>query len=323
MANLILPNRIFTSFQPHSILLDKDKSLAKNILLQLQRPKIIPKNINHFLQQNQEVLSWSKPIAKKAPPYGHDDNVGDDCLSSQSSYDQDISNQDFLNSIIPSLQYLTCSTLDVPAELKEIYSPLFKAIHEIWLKLSDKTTLLVVDEKQSIVDTAIAQIKAFSVVHAYNNIELFDWARGNQSHSLWYCDDISKSPMLESAIVKVLKKSCHSQAISRLFSKKATSTWYQFMGFVSSHTKEGNYLVGFHPSSFVIFWTDLKYSNTIVVCTLTSRHHTRNCDKLPESSCWDPVDLLEVIVFLFNKLFHFRICCWKIQSFTHIVNVLV
>ncbi len=56
-------------------------------------------------------------------------------------------------------------------------------------------------------------------------------------------------------------------------SKEATSTWYQFMGFVSSHTKEGNYLVGFHPSSFVIFWTDLKYSNTIEVCTLTSHHH--------------------------------------------------
>ncbi len=89
----------------------------------------------------------------------------------------------------------------------------------------------------------------------------------------WYCDDKSKSPMLESAIVKALKKLCHSQAISRLFSKEATSTWYQFMGFVSPHTKEGHYLVGFYPSSFGFFWTDLKYSNTIVVCTLTSRHY--------------------------------------------------
>jgi hypothetical protein len=82
----------------------------------------------------------------------------------------------------------------------------------------------VIDKKYSIIDTYITQIKAFSVVHAYNDIELFDWARGNQSHSLWYCDDTSKSPMLESAIVKALKKSCHSQAISRLFLKKATST---------------------------------------------------------------------------------------------------
>ena len=165
-------------------------------MLQLQRLKIIPKNKNYILQCKQEVLSWSKPIAKKAPSYGYDDNVGDDCLSSQSSYDQDISNQDFLHSIIPSLQYLTYSTIDVAAELKGIYSSLFKAIHEIQLKLSDKTTLLVIDKKQSIVDTHIAQIKASSVVHAYNNIELFDWARGNQSHSLWYYDDISKPPIL-------------------------------------------------------------------------------------------------------------------------------
>ncbi len=95
----------FTSFQQHGAFLDKEMSLAKNILLQLQRLKIFPKNNNHILQCNQEVLSWSKSIAKKAPSYGYDDNVGDDCLSSQSSYDQDISNQDFLHSIIPSSQH--------------------------------------------------------------------------------------------------------------------------------------------------------------------------------------------------------------------------
>ncbi len=111
--------------------MDKDKSLAKNILLQLQRLKIIPKNDNHIMQRNQEVLSWSKPIAKKALSYGYDDNVGDDCLSSQSSYDQDISDQDFFHSIISSSQYLTYSMIDVAAELKGMYSSLFQAIHEI------------------------------------------------------------------------------------------------------------------------------------------------------------------------------------------------
>jgi hypothetical protein len=52
--------------------------------------------------------------------------------------------------------------IDVTAELKGIYSSLFKEIHEIQLKLSDKTTLLVIDKEQSIVDTHIAQIKASS-----------------------------------------------------------------------------------------------------------------------------------------------------------------
>ncbi len=48
---------IFTSFQWDGALLDKDKSLVKNILLQLQQLKIIPKNNNHIMQHNQEVLS--------------------------------------------------------------------------------------------------------------------------------------------------------------------------------------------------------------------------------------------------------------------------
>jgi hypothetical protein len=130
LAQLIY-HGIITSFQQQCTLLDKDKSLVKNILLQLQRLKIIPKNNNHIMQRHQEVLLWSKPIAKKVPSYCYDDNVGDDCLSSQSSYDQDISDQDFLHSIIPSLQYLTYSTIDVAAELKGIYSSLFKAVHEI------------------------------------------------------------------------------------------------------------------------------------------------------------------------------------------------
>ncbi len=129
---------IFASFQQHGGLLDNDKSLSKNILLQLQRLKIIPKNNNHILQRNQEVLSWSKCIAKKTPSYGYDDNVGDDCLSSQSSYDQDISVQDFFYSILPSLQRLTYSTIDVAAELKGIYSSLFKATSEV----ENKTILM-------------------------------------------------------------------------------------------------------------------------------------------------------------------------------------
>jgi hypothetical protein len=51
LAQLIY-HGIFAIFQRHGVLLDKDKSLAKNILLQLQRPQIIPKNNNHILRCN-------------------------------------------------------------------------------------------------------------------------------------------------------------------------------------------------------------------------------------------------------------------------------
>ncbi len=131
---------LFTSFQRHVDQLDEGKLLLKEIFLQVPRLKIIPKNNNHILERNQEVLSWNKPIAKNAPSYGYDDNVGDDSLSSQSSYDQDITDEDYLQSIIPASQYLsTCLIVD--PVIKGIYSSLFKSIHEIRLKLSSKTTL--------------------------------------------------------------------------------------------------------------------------------------------------------------------------------------
>ncbi len=45
----------------------------------------------------------------------------------------------------------------------------------------------------------------------------------------------------------------------------------QFVGFVSSYTKS-NVLTSFHLHSFVTFYTDSD-SNTIVTCSLTTRHH--------------------------------------------------
>ena len=252
---------------------DDDKLLLMGTFLQQPRLIVIPKNNNHILARNQEVLFWSKPVAKKAPSYGYDDNVGDDSLSSQSSYDQDITYENYLQSIIPASQYLSTSCLVDPV-IQGIYSSLFKSIHEIHLKLlSDKKTLSVVDEKGSIVDTHIAHIKASTVVHIYDDIELFDWSRANSSHSLWYCHDLSESPVLEAAIIKALNRSSHSHVVPKLFPKKKQSMQYQFMGFVASHIKGGDVLAGFHPSSFVIFKTDIQNENTVVVCALTSRHH--------------------------------------------------
>ncbi len=111
----------------------------------------------------------------------------------------------------------------------------------------------MIDKKRSIVDTHIAQIKASSFVHNNDDIEVFDWSRANLLHSLWYCDNLSESLVLKSALIKALKRSCHSQVVPMLFPKKKRSSGYQFIGFVSSHIKGGNVLSGFHPSSFVIF----------------------------------------------------------------------
>ncbi len=103
------------------------------------------------------------------------------------------------------------------------------------MKLSEKKTLSIVDKKGAIVPSHIAQITLSSVVHVHNHIELFDWSWANSLHSLWYCHDLSESPVLESAIMKALKRSSQSHVV--LFPKKKDPTPYQFMGFVASNTK--------------------------------------------------------------------------------------
>ena len=75
--------------------------------------------------------------------------------------------------------------------------------------------------------------------------------------------------MIENAIKRLIKKSANSEAASTLLCDKDRKTQYHFIGFVASHVK-GNKLLGFHPSSFVIYYLDNYYNNSVVVCTMTS-----------------------------------------------------
>ena len=193
-------------------------------------------------------------------------------MSSQSTYRQNLQDKLYLESLSPLSRYLVSRPIDI-AERISSYDLLFKAIHDICVKLVNKETLRVAGEMNSIVDTHIVQVTASSVVLKFDDIELYDWANGERSHSLCYCHDVQKSPTLKTAILKTLNKSVHRKCVSKLFSEDNVTTHYQFMGFVACRTKDKNFLLEFHPSSYVIFKTDRKGENTVVVCTLTSRHH--------------------------------------------------
>jgi hypothetical protein len=81
--------------------------------------------------------------------------------------------------------------------------------------------------------------------------------------------------MLQIAVEKALRKSCHDNMVSTEFFEDITTSKIQFMGFVSQHTKQG-YLSSFHPVLFVLFRTDVYSSSTVVVCTLTTRNHIQS-----------------------------------------------
>jgi hypothetical protein len=236
--------------------------------------KVTHPNNNHVVKENQMVASWtkSKPVLENALPKLEDDNVGEDSLSSQSIFDQDIYADGYLNSLVPLEQLLT---VESHANLQEIYTVLCKSVHDIRIKLATNDTIFGIDKNLSIIDTMIAENCATSALTNIDEIEFWDWAGRTRSHSLWYCDNLSKSPMLQILVGKALRKSCHDCLVSTEFFEGITKSQNQFMGFVSQHTKQG-YLSYFHPISFVLFRTDVYSSSTVVICTLTTRNHIQS-----------------------------------------------
>ncbi len=212
------------------------------------------------------------PFYKNALPKLQDDNVGEDSLSSQSISDQDINFDGYLNSIVPLECFLT---IESHANLQEIYTVLCKSVHDIRIKLATNDTIFGIDKNQFVIDTKIAENCATSAVTNIDDIEFWDWAGRTRSHSLWYCNNISKSPMLKIVVKKALRKSCHDNMVSKEFFEGITISKIQFIGFVSQHVKQG-YLSSFHPISYVLFRTDVYSSSTVVVCTLTTRNHIQS-----------------------------------------------
>ena len=139
----------------------------------------------------------------------------------------------------------------------------------IRVKLATNDTIFGIDKNQSIIDTKIAENCATIALTNIDDIEFWDWYGRTWSHSLWYCNDVSKSPMLQIDVEKALRKSCHDNMVSTEFFEGITTSKIQFMGFVSQHTKQ-DYLSSFHPVSFVLFRTDVYSSSTVVICTLTT-----------------------------------------------------
>ncbi len=265
---------VFTSFQCHGPVSVEALNKAKEVIFDIQLSKVTRPNNNHVVKENQMVASWtkSKPILQNALSKLQDDNVGEDSLSSQLIFDQDINSDGYLNSLVPLERLLT---IESHANLQEIYTVLCKSVHDIRVKLATNDTIFGIDENQSISDTTIAENRATSAVTNIDDIEFWDWAGRTRSHSLWYCNIISKSPVLKIAVAKGLRKSCHDNMVSAEFFEGITISKIQFMGFVSQHTKQG-YLSCFHPVSFVLFRTDVYSSSTVIICTLTTRNHIQS-----------------------------------------------
>ncbi len=168
-----LPWRLYL-FQCHGPVSVEALDKAKEVIFDIQLSIFTHPNNNHVVKENQMVASWtkSKPVLQNASPKLQDDNVGEDSLSSQSIFDQDINSDGYLNSLVPLERFLT---IESHANLQKIYTVLCKSV-DIRVKLGTNDNIFGIDKNQSVIDTMIAENRATSAVTNIDDIEFWDWA---------------------------------------------------------------------------------------------------------------------------------------------------
>jgi hypothetical protein len=153
----LIDRGVFTSFQHHGPVSVEALDIAKEVIFDIKPIKVTCPNNNHVVKENEMVASWtkSKLVLQNALPKLRDDNVGEDSLSSQLFFDQDINSHGYLNSLIPLECFLT---IESNANLQEIYTVSCKSVHDICINLATNDTIFGIDKNQSVIDTNIAEI---------------------------------------------------------------------------------------------------------------------------------------------------------------------
>ncbi len=163
------------------------------------------------MKLNDEVATWSQKLKAILTSHNHDNNLGDDGLSAQSTYSISISDSNYIASLTPNEDMLKKSVaFSLP--LDRMYSFILIALTEVRSLITSKMTLFSSSPQGKIINTMIAQIDASKVVTECNDIKFDEWIKTNKHASFWYSENIAKSEILQRSITKAIKISCHHDA---------------------------------------------------------------------------------------------------------------
>ncbi len=99
-----------------------------------------------------------------------------------------------------------------------------------------KSTMTTNGEQEKSIKTNVAEVHASKVsCFPLDDIELFEYTCTNKYRHLWYCPDISQSPILQRAIKKAMRKCWNYHTQCSLFaieSEGLEQRCNQFVGFV-------------------------------------------------------------------------------------------
>ena len=261
----------FTSYARHKLPEDIDeimaavKSVTTNVTSQRSG------STNRISQFNAEVSSWNakRPILPSSSSI-YNESIGEDGLSSQSTYDVNIDNPHHIAAIAPNPKLLQ-DLLPHIDNMKTSYQILLKAVNDMRIQLSTKNTLSAIGRNGRTFNTNIADLHAKNVCLSHDDVEFYEWCYNNKFAHFWYCQDLRHSELLKISIENAINKSPHDLLQRRLFGDETDGQQDQFVGFVSSHMT-GKIVDSFHIHSCVVFHTT-KRKDTIVTCILTARNH--------------------------------------------------
>jgi hypothetical protein len=131
-----------------------------------------------------------------------EDNVGEDGLSSQSTYKVNIDCPYYKTSIAPNPKVL--NDLKPSKELlAKVHGGIMKEVNDLRFQIDSKKMLPCIDHQGKSFNTNIAKVPAQNMFFwPLDDIELVDWTSTNKFARLWFCEDIHHSSILKLAIKK-------------------------------------------------------------------------------------------------------------------------
>ncbi len=136
-----------------------------------------------------------------------EDNVGEDGLSSWSTYKVNIDCLYYKASIAPNPNVLN-DFEPSKEQLENNYGGIMKEVNDLRLQIDNKESLSCIDHQGNSFNTNIAKVQAQNVFFwPLDDIELVDWTTTNKFARFWFYEDIYHSSILKLAIKKAIQKS--------------------------------------------------------------------------------------------------------------------
>jgi len=157
-------------------------------------------SMNRMSQLDSEVSSWStKHQIFPSSNSIFNKSIGEDGLSSQSTYDVRFDNPHHIESIAPNPKVLY-NSLPRNEHMKKSYEILVKAVNDMRIQSSSNDTLSAIDRNGHTFNTNIAEMHATRVCLNIDDVEFHKWASENKFARLWYCQDLHHSEILKLSI---------------------------------------------------------------------------------------------------------------------------